>query len=85
MGRSLTDPVIHALPHPWLPVQWSRTPAGEGFRGVRAFLVMKANEPRFQDLIHLGRARVSAAELEMVLKLLQQLGIMVDGRFRGID
>jgi murein DD-endopeptidase MepM/ murein hydrolase activator NlpD len=75
--------------------------------------LMKSNEPEFQDLIHLGRARVSASELERVLKLIaeyesrgsaemrrvlgpirkqlgsptgrKKLGIMVDGRFLGID
>ncbi len=75
--------------------------------------LMKSNEPQFQDLLHLRRARVSATNLEKVLKLLaeyerrgsadmrrvlepirmqlsspsgrKKLGIIVDGRFLGID
>jgi murein DD-endopeptidase MepM/ murein hydrolase activator NlpD len=38
---------------------------------LRTRQVMARMEPDFQDLIHLGRARVSASELAMVLELLR--------------
>ena len=37
---------------------------------LRTRQLMARMEPDFQDLIHLGRARVSVTELEMVLELL---------------
>ena len=75
--------------------------------------VMARMEPDFHDLLHIGRARISMAELKMVLELFgeyerrgsaevarvlepirkqlespsgrQILGIVVDGRLKGID
>jgi hypothetical protein len=34
--------------------------------------LLKSNEPQFQDLLHFGRARVSASALEALLKLLAE-------------
>jgi hypothetical protein len=80
---------------------------------LRTRQLMAWMEPDFRDLIHIGRARVSVAQLEMVLKLLveyesrgsgemrrvlepirkqlespsgrQNLGVIVEGRFEGLD
>lgn len=45
--------------------------------------VMARMEPDFHDLLRIGRARISTAELQTMLRLLG--GIVVEGRLAGLD